>query len=119
MSQKNYYKILKKAKKICNTCHKIKRDDCDRCKKKTFKGFKTNNYNFYNSRSWRNFAHQLRKDEPLCRMCIAEGRTTPCTMVDHIIPINQGGSKWDKDNLQPLCKSHHAKKSAKDKDIKK
>jgi 5-methylcytosine-specific restriction endonuclease McrA len=36
-------------------------------------------------------------------------------MVDHIKPINQGGSIWNKDNLQTLCNRCHNKKSAKDK----
>ena len=36
-------------------------------------------------------------------------------MVDHIKPINKGGSKLDIDNLQSLCNRCHALKSAKEK----
>lgn len=30
---------------------------------------------------------------------------------DHIIEIADGGSPFDADNLQTLCKTHHAEKS--------
>jgi len=33
---------------------------------------------------------------------------------DHIIPIAIGGSEWDLDNIQTLCKECHKKKTAKD-----
>ena len=104
-----------KAKKICNNCRKIKGLSCNCVPKESHQGFKKTNYNLYNSRQWRTFSHQLRKDEPICRICNKEGRTTPCEMVDHIKPINKGGSIWDKSNLQPLCNKCHAKKSGKDK----
>lgn len=51
--------------------------------------------------------------EPLCRMCRAKGRVTEAKHVDHIIPIEQGGTD-DPDNLQSLCISCHAEKTAKD-----
>ena len=33
-------------------------------------------------------------------------------MVDHIIPIKQGGAKYDQSNLQSLCWACHSRKSA-------
>ena len=50
----------------------------------------------------------------LCELCLQEGRTTQCQMVDHITPINRGGSVWDKSNLQVLCNKCHNIKSGKD-----
>lgn len=47
--------------------------------------------------------------EPLCRMC-----HRPATMVDHIIPIADGGELLDDANLQSLCDSCHGKKTAED-----
>ena len=35
------------------------------------------------------------------------------TVVDHIIPIADGGHEWDRQNLQPLCAPCHAKKDSK------
>lgn len=43
--------------------------------------------------------------EPLCRMC-----REPANQVDHIVPLNAGGSK-DDDNLQSLCHSCHSRKT--------
>lgn len=46
---------------------------------------------------------------PLCVMCQAEGRITPASVVDHIIP-HKGKYElmWDSENnWQPLCKPHH------------
>ena len=50
-------------------------------------------------------------DEPLCRPCLAEGRTTASAQVDHIIPLSQGGSD-DRDNKQGICLPCHRKKTA-------
>lgn len=30
-----------------------------------------------------------------------------CDVVDHILPLSEGGAKLDEDNLQPLCNRHH------------
>ena len=53
-----------------------------------------------------------RDREPLCRMCKAAGRLTPAVCIDHKIPLAEGGSMHDTENLQPLCASCHRKKTA-------
>jgi len=107
---------LKKPLSICSSCRKVKGLSCV-CKPKTFEGFKQNNYKLYNSRKWRKFSHQLRKDNPLCKICLDEGKTTPSSMVDHIKEINSGGAIWDVNNLQCLCSKCHFSKSAKKKSL--
>ena len=52
-------------------------------------------------------------DEPLCRNCLANGRVTPTTEVDHIIAIENGGTD-DRDNLQGLCTECHKDKTNRD-----
>jgi len=47
---------------------------------------------------------------PLCVHCEWEGRVTLGTVLDHIVPLSQGG-KDDDSNLQTLCDSHHDAKS--------
>ena len=50
----------------------------------------------------------LTRDMHLCQPCLATGRATPATQVDHIIPKASGGTD-DLDNLQSICAEHHAK----------
>lgn len=52
--------------------------------------------------------------EPLCRMCAQMGRVTPAVLVDHIVPLRDGGARLDDANLQSLCRACHDKKSAQD-----
>lgn len=49
---------------------------------------------------------RIRAEEPLCRVCLAEGRTRPTTEVDHIVPLSQGGTD-DRGNKQGLCDPCH------------
>lgn len=47
---------------------------------------------------------------PLCVMCLAQGKTTQATEFDHIMPLHLGGSESEA-NLQGLCHEHHLEKS--------
>lgn len=90
---------------------------CAACKKQNNKQYEKTERDkeakaFYNTQAWRKLSTDIRKKEPLCRECKKEGRVKPATMVDHIIPISKGGAKLDRNNCQPLCWSHHSKKSA-------
>lgn len=49
-------------------------------------------------------------EEPLCRLCLKDGRTTPTAIVDHIKPLAWGGSD-DRSNKQGLCVPCHDTKS--------
>ena len=49
--------------------------------------------------------------EPLCRACAAQHRATVALDVDHIVPIDEGGARYDLDNLQPLCRACHNAKT--------
>ncbi|WP_431471940.1 HNH endonuclease [Nonlabens sp. SCSIO 43208] len=70
------------------------------------------NSKFYNSRTWRKTRKLFLENNPLCIHCERLGVTTPANVVDHIIPISEGGDKLNTKNLQPLCKKCHEKKSA-------
>lgn len=65
----------------------------------------------YNA-AWRRAREIYLARNPLCVMCAREGRLTPATVVDHIIP-HRGDSElfWNTANWQSLCKKHHDEKT--------
>ena len=65
----------------------------------------------YGSR-WQRVSKNYLKAHPLCAACQKEGRYVKATVVDHIKP-HRGDQTlfWDVENLQPLCKPCHDKKT--------
>lgn len=48
-------------------------------------------------------------------MCTDDDRITPADLVDHIVPVHVAPDRvFDTSNLQSLCRSCHAKKTAED-----
>ena len=84
-------------------------------KRTAFEGYRYHNTEFYQSTAWRKLRAIKLNEEPMCEECARLGRLTPAQMVDHIVPINKGGAGLDMDNLQSLCNTCHARKSARDK----
>lgn len=68
----------------------------------------------YSLAAWRRARAEVLAANPCCTRCRAEGRLVPATEVDHVIPISKGGAWFDPDNLDPICESHHAKKTRED-----
>jgi|SRR5690606_5488580 len=66
----------------------------------------------YNAQ-WRKARKRYLTEHPLCVECEKNGRLTPATVVDHIIP-HKGDMQlfWDESNWQPLCKPCHDRKTA-------
>ena len=62
-------------------------------------------------RHWRALSEQVRREEPLCRVCLREGRTALSTNADHIKPKGEGGTD-ERHNLQGLCTPCHNRKTA-------
>ena len=66
----------------------------------------------YNTADWKSLRMQVIQEQPLCEVCLAEGRMVSAEEVDHIVPISVDPDKaFDRANLWGLCKSHHAKKT--------
>ena len=65
------------------------------------------NSSFYNSWAWRKKRRRHLQKYPLCIMCHHAGIITNATVVDHIKPIREGGSKMSSVNHQSLCEYHH------------
>jgi len=61
---------------------------------------------------WTALSLRVRLEEPICQACGL--RATE--VADHIIPIQDGGARLDRSNLQGLCSSCHRRKSRLDAD---
>ncbi len=61
---------------------------------------------------WRRLSKLYLKAHPLCEECKRNGKLTPATVVDHIIP-HRGDEHlmWSESNWQSLCKRCHDKKT--------
>jgi 5-methylcytosine-specific restriction protein A len=68
----------------------------------------------YGTARWRKLRHWVLQHEPLCLDCKSRERLEPATEVDHVIPIEQGGSPFEVSNLMPLCASCHSSKTARE-----
>jgi 5-methylcytosine-specific restriction enzyme A len=60
---------------------------------------------------WEKLSKFVRRNEPVCRIC----KNALAQMVDHIVPLKQGGERLAMENLQPLCNRCHGAKTAQDK----
>ena len=69
-------------------------------------------HRFYNCKEWHNLRTYILQNEPLCRHCKENDIITPATECDHIIDIDEAPHLRLKfDNIQPLCKECHSKKT--------
>jgi len=66
----------------------------------------------YNSTRWRKARRHQLKNSPLCSECENNGKSTLAKVVDHKIPVSQGGDFWEPKNHNSLCTSCHNSKSA-------
>lgn len=58
--------------------------------------------------TWRKARRIFLAENPLCRMCLDDGRETAATVVDHRVPhLGNETLFWDTANWQALCKLHH------------
>jgi 5-methylcytosine-specific restriction protein A len=64
---------------------------------------------FYQTTRWRKLRAMFIKEFPLCVECGNVGQ-----VVDHILPIKDGGHALDWENLQTMCHRCHNVKSAKE-----
>lgn len=64
---------------------------------------------------WQKAREGFLRNHPLCVECGKQGQLVKATIVDHIIPHK--GDKdlfWDRNNWQPLCKTCHDAKTARE-----
>ena len=66
---------------------------------------------FYHSKEWKRLRQNFLVEHPFCCECMKAGKLIKAVVVDHVVPIKQGGSALDENNLQALCPSCHGSKS--------
>ena len=71
---------------------------------------RTSDQSFYNSTTWRKYSLNYRAMNPLCEVSIAADDPIGSQLVDHIVPIEQGGSWYDPCNHMAMCHYWHNKK---------
>jgi 5-methylcytosine-specific restriction endonuclease McrA len=69
-------------------------------------------YQNLEERSFKDYMAWMEGDNPLCVDCLEEGLIKPGRVLDHKVPIEQGGSVFDTTNHQWLCDHHHNLKRA-------
>lgn len=73
-----------------------------------------NSIHFYDTQEWRKLRNWFIRANPLCNQCSRRERLVLAKVVDHIIPIEDGGEPLDVENLQSLCKPCHTAKTNKE-----
>ena len=77
------------------------------------RGFDTE-VGFYQSARWRGVRAAFLREHPWCGVCAARGRVVAAVVVDHVVPLKDGGERFDWVNLQGLCVSCHNRKTARE-----
>jgi 5-methylcytosine-specific restriction protein A len=113
---------LKHYKRPLKRCNEVGCDEkvsdnkyskCDAHRRDVYKSFNAHK----DSEPWRGrkYWQQIRKvvitRDVICQTCKANGKVVPGCDVDHIVPVSEGGSKYNLDNLQLLCRSCHSQKT--------
>lgn len=62
---------------------------------------------WYDHRRWRRMKAQQLRSEPLCRLCKAEGKAEPATVVDHVERHFGDKQKFWLGELQSVCRNCH------------
>jgi len=61
-------------------------------------------------RTWKRVRLLYIQEHPLCEDCEDRGFITPADLVDHVIPISEGGDRLNFNNLRSLCTADHENK---------
>lgn len=67
----------------------------------------------YNTKQWYRLRAAQLRDYPLCLFCEQQGKITPATVVDHVIPHKGDRDLFFNGELASLCKKCHDSAKAK------
>ena len=73
----------------------------------------TSHHKLYDTAAWRRITKRALRENPVCPLCLVEGRMTPAAETDHI-KAHKGDKAlfYSADNIWCLCKHCHARKTA-------
>ena len=77
------------------------------------RGFDTE-VGFYQSAAWRAVRAAFLREHPVCGVCAGRGRVVAAVVVDHVVPLKDGGARFDWENLAALCVPDHNRKTARE-----
>ena len=77
---------------------------------KEYNAARPKEHRFYGRAVWRKLRDSFMRKNPLCAECLRHGVVKEANIVDHIIPIAEGGAEMDENNLQSLCFACHNRK---------
>ena len=80
-------------------------------KKEIEKKRSADNQPFYTSKAWRDARASKLSKTPMCEVDRYRGRVTEAKVVDHIIPIFYGGSRFASENLMSMGLRMHNRKT--------
>lgn len=60
------------------------------------------------TKAWERFRDQHLRAHPLCEYCLADGRTTAASVVDHDLPHDHDPALFWDNTFTSLCTSHHS-----------
>lgn len=84
---------------------------CASCLSQSRKAHRGNDY-IYSSPRWKGLRRSVLREQPFC---CEPGCSELTHDIDHITPIDiDPERKWDRTNLQGLCRSCHSRKTAKE-----
>lgn len=67
---------------------------------------------WYRTDLWLRLRALVLQEEPICKLCLVQGRTVPSTDVDHIVKHEGKHERFfDRNNLQGLCHACHSRKT--------
>ena len=69
---------------------------------------------FYQSAAWRAVRAAFLREHPTCVRCAQQGRVVAAVVVDHVVPLKDGGARFDWASLQGLCIACHIAKTARE-----
>jgi 5-methylcytosine-specific restriction protein A len=67
---------------------------------------------FYQSATWRAVRAAFLREHPACTRCAGRGRVVAAVVADHVVPLKDGGARFDWANLDGLCIACHNAKTA-------